>query len=139
MEKCSTKDLLTKTNTKMTEARNRMLNIILENESPITASDLHKKLSAESSADLATVYRSLKVFTEKGLARAVNIDSDTVYYEKACEHNPLHAHFYCENCGKVECLDPFGFNESAAFMKMAKDKEINTVELVLKGRCTKCA
>ncbi len=122
----------------MTDARSRLLDILLDSGSPVSANELHKRLSKETTTDLATVYRALKVFTEKGLARAVNIDGDTVYYEKACEHNPLHAHFYCESCGHVECLNPFGFEESASFLSMAKNKQIKTIDMVLKGRCEQC-
>lgn len=139
MDKCSTERLLKTTNTKMTAPRSRLLTLILDSTSPVTANDLHEAVSADSHIDLATVYRTLKVFAEKGLVRAVNIDGDTTYYEKSCVHNPLHAHFYCVECGKVECLDPYGFDESAAFLKMAKNKNITSVELVLKGRCSKCA
>lgn len=139
MDRCSTEQLLKSTNTKMTEARSRILNLLLDAGSPVSANRLHEALSKDTSIDLATVYRALKVFNEKGLVRAVHIDNDTVYYEKSCRHNPLHAHFYCESCGRVECLDPFGFDESAAFIKLAKGKNINSVELVLKGRCSKCA
>ncbi|ADD69242.1 ferric uptake regulator, Fur family [Denitrovibrio acetiphilus DSM 12809] len=138
MDKCSTTELLKATKTKMTDARSKILNILLESETPLTANELHIAVSDSSSIDLATVYRALKVFVEKGLARALHIDGETIYYEKACEHNPLHAHFHCEVCGAVECLNPFGFDESSAFMKMAKDKEISSVELVIKGRCSKC-
>lgn len=139
MDKCSTEKLLKNTNTKMTSARSRLLDIILDSSTPLTANRLHEKLTESIKSDLATVYRALKIFTEKGIVRAINLDGDTVYYEKACEHNPLHAHFYCESCGKVECLDPFGFDETASFLKMAKNKDINSVELILKGRCNKCA
>ena len=137
MEKCSTVKLLKNSNTKMTAARTKLLDLILDSKAPQTANGLHKKIKNET--DLATVYRSLKVFAEKGLVRAINLDGDTVYYEKACEHNPLHAHFYCEDCGDVECLDPFGFEESSAFIRMAKNKQINSVELIIKGRCSRCA
>ncbi|PLX71334.1 MAG: hypothetical protein C0602_01645 [Denitrovibrio sp.] len=139
MEKCSTEKLLKNTKTKMTSARSSLLNIILENSSPETATSLHKKLSKETRIDLATVYRTLKIFNQKGLIRAINLDGEKIYYEKSCEHNPLHAHFYCEKCGDVECLNPFGFDESTSFVKMADKKEINSVELILRGRCEKCS
>jgi len=139
MDICSTEKLLKTTNTKMTSARTCLLDIILVSKTPLTANSLHEKLSEQVKTDLATVYRALKVFTEKGLVRAINLDGDTVYYEKSCEHNPLHAHFYCEGCGDIECLDPFGFDESASFIKMAKDKDINSVELILRGRCQSCS
>jgi len=138
MDRCSSKMLLNNANTKQTEARSRLLDLILESDSPVTAYDLHKFISGEQQVDLATVYRALKLFTVKGLIRTVNINGDTVYYEKACEHNPLHAHFYCESCGAVECLTPFGFDESSSFIKMAKGKDIRNIELVMKGRCEKC-
>jgi len=139
MEKCVATELLKSTNTKMTEARSRILDLILDSNSPQTANDLHKQLSDDTSIDLATVYRALKIFNEKGLVRTIHIDGDTAYYEKSCRHNPLHAHFLCESCGAVECLNPFGFDESSAFIRMAQGKEISKVELVIKGRCAKCA
>lgn len=138
MEKCIATDLLKSTNTKLTDARSKILDLILMSKSPQTANDLHKKLSDDNSLDLATVYRALKVFNEKGLVRTIHIDGDTAYYEKSCKHNPLHAHFHCESCGTVECLDPFGFDESSAFIRMAEGKEISKVELVIKGRCQEC-
>jgi len=138
MDKCIATELLKSTNTKTTEARSKLLELILESASPLTANDLHKQLSDNKSTDLATVYRALKVFVEKELVRVIHIDGDTAYYEKSCKHNPLHAHFHCESCGAVECLHPFGFDESTAFLRMAKDKEISSVELVLKGRCAQC-
>lgn len=139
MATCNPTSLLKATNTKQTETRDRILKKILNSARPITANDLHKSVSAKSSVDLATVYRTLKVFSEKGLIRQLHIDGDTIYYEKACEHNPLHAHFYCDECREVECLNPFGFSESASFINMAKGKNIRSVELVIKGRCEKCA
>lgn len=123
----------------MTGARNSILELILDSKSPISANDLHKQLNQSSNIDLATVYRTLKMFDEKGIIRTIRVDGETAYYEKSCEHNPLHAHFHCEVCGTIECLDPFGFDESSAFLRMARGKQVSSVELVIKGRCSRCA
>lgn len=137
MEKCKADNLLKNTNTVKTEARESILRLILDSDAPVTANDLHLRL-IDTGVDLATVYRALKLFTEKGLVRAVHAEGGHVFYEKSCEHNPPHAHFYCESCGKLECMKPFGFDESSAFIKMAKDRDIRSVELILKGRCEIC-
>ncbi len=70
MDRCKPEILLKTTKTKMTDARSRLLDILLDSGSPVSANELHKRLSKETTTDLATVYRALKVFTEKGLARA---------------------------------------------------------------------
>ncbi|MGE4318876.1 MAG: Fur family transcriptional regulator [Deferribacterales bacterium] len=137
MEKCKADNLLKVTNTVKTESREELLRLILDSESPMTASDLHNMVK-DKGTDLATVYRALKVFTEKGLVRTVHAEGSQVFYEKSCEHNPPHPHFFCESCGKLECMKPYGFDESALFMRLAKDRDVRSVELVMKGRCTVC-
>jgi len=136
MERCKADILLKNSNTKKTGPRQMVLDKILASVSPVNANQLHEGLGRE--IDLATVYRSLKTFQEKGLVRTIRIADDSVYYEKSCEHNPLHAHFYCEECKGVQCLKPFGFEESSSFMQMAEGKKVASVELIIKGRCERC-
>jgi len=138
MERCDTRKILEKINAKKTEAREKILDVILSAEVPFTANELHLMLADRSNIDLATVYRTLKKFADKNVVRTFSIEGDMVYYEKSCEHNPLHAHFFCEKCRKVECLKPYVFSEKASFMSMASDKEIKSVDLILKGRCSRC-
>lgn len=138
MEQCDADELLKYTKMVKTEARENILKLILSSDRPLTANDLHLMVR-ETGTDLATVYRVLKVFLDKGIVRTVNADSSHVFYEKSCVHNPLHPHFYCEQCGRLECLNPYGFNESVKLMDMAKDREIHSVEIIFKGRCDKCA
>lgn len=138
MDKCSAQKLLKVSKTKITDARSKILDTLLDCKTPVSAGQLHSMLPESAQTDLATVYRTLKTLCDKGIARAVSIDGDTVYYEKSCVHNPLHAHFFCESCKKVECLHPFGFDESAAFFNMAEGNAVKSVELLLKGRCREC-
>jgi len=138
MEKCKADNLLKTTNTVKTEAREEILRVMLDSERPLTANDLHLRVK-ELGIDLATVYRALKLFTEKGLVRPVNADGSHIFYEKACEHNPPHPHFFCSECGKLECMPPYGFEETLCFTKMAKNRDISSVELIIKGRCVECA
>lgn len=138
MEKCEADELLKDTKVIKTEARENILRLILLSDSPLTAYDLHQMVR-QSGTDLATVYRVLKVFVDKGIVRTVHADSSHVFYEKSCEHNPLHPHFYCEQCGRLECLSPYGFNESVKLMAMAKDRDVRSVEIIFKGRCSECA
>ncbi|TCK62117.1 Fur family transcriptional regulator [Seleniivibrio woodruffii] len=137
MEKCKADSLLKTTNTVRTEARETILRMILESDRPLSANELHSVVR-DRGIDLATVYRALKLFTEKGLVRPVHTDGGLSFYEKSCEHNPPHPHFVCEGCGQIECLKPYGFDESALFMKMGRQKEVRSVELVLKGWCETC-
>ncbi len=138
MEKCKADNLLKITNTVKTEARETILHAVLDSERPMSANELHLMVKNRG-IDLATVYRAMKLFTEKGLVRPVHADSGLTFYEKSCEHNPPHAHFICENCGGIECLKPYGFDESAFFIKLGQQKEVSSVELILKGRCSSCA
>lgn len=138
MEQCDADELLKDTKVIKTEARENILRIILSSERPLTANELHLMVRG-TGTDLATVYRVLKVFVDKGIARTVHADSSHVFYERSCEHNPLHPHFYCEKCGRLECLSPYGFDESVKLMSMAKGRDVHSVEIIFKGRCDKCA
>jgi Fur family transcriptional regulator, ferric uptake regulator len=84
-----------------TGQRDLILEIFLSTEEHLTSEDLyslvHKK---DATVGLTTVYRTLKLLTEAGLAREVRFGDNKTYYEHHHNHEH-HDHMICTECGKV--------------------------------------
>ncbi len=139
MSVCVASDLLRSKKLKITERRELILSLILAAERPVSAKDLHEMATEKGSVDLVTVYRVISLLLEKGLIREIIGDSGTSFYEKACEHNPVHPHFHCGECGQVYCLEPLTFEEGLILGRVGKGFRIASVSLDIKGVCEKCA
>jgi len=92
MDKCKPESLLTAKNIKSTKQRIAILDLIISIETSFCANDLYDKVKREM--DLVTIYRNLQILFEAGILREVMNKSDRQYFEIACEHNPVHPHFY---------------------------------------------
>ncbi len=79
--------------------RNDVLDVFLTCEYHITANQLvelvHKK---NPKIGIATVYRTLKLITEAGIARAIEFGDGSVRYEHDFGHEH-HDHIVCVRCG----------------------------------------
>ncbi|HOE62634.1 MAG TPA: Fur family transcriptional regulator [Candidatus Sumerlaeota bacterium] len=80
----------------------------------------------------ATVYNSLKVFVEKGLACALHADGEEARYDyKDSEH----AHFYCVQCGKLIDVD---YQCPSLKLKKIGNHQIREAHLSFRGICADC-
>ena len=84
-----------------TQQRNLILEIFLSTEEHLTSEDLHGLVhKKDPTVGLTTVYRTLKLLTEAGLAREVRFGDNKTYYEHHYNHDH-HDHMICTECGKV--------------------------------------
>ncbi len=84
-----------------TGQRDLILEIFLSTEEHLTSEDLYGLVvKKDSSVGLTTVYRTLKLLTEAGLAREVRFGDNKTYYEHHYNHEH-HDHMICTECGKV--------------------------------------
>ncbi len=92
---------------KLTGQRKIILDAFLGIESHITAEELYgiiKKNNPE--IGVATVYRTLKILCEAGLANEVKFGDQVAHYEHLFDHEH-HDHLICIQCGKyTEVCDP---------------------------------
>jgi len=92
---------------KMTPQRRRILEIFLNTQGHLTAEDIYRTIKETyDSIGQATVYRTMKLLAESGLAKAVEFGDGAMRYELKYgqEH---HDHLICERCGvNVEVVDP---------------------------------
>jgi len=83
---------------KHTKQRELILQAFLDTSGHVTAEDLHGLIRQDNpSVGYTTVYRTMKLLVEAGLAQERNFDGLT-RYEVESEH---HDHMVCTRCGKI--------------------------------------
>lgn len=99
-------DYLSAENLKMTNQRRLILDTFLEKAGHVSPEELYEAArERDASLGQATVYRTLKLLVEAGLATALDFGDGVTRYEpvRGEEH---HDHLICEGCGKnLEILD----------------------------------
>lgn len=92
---------LKKNGLKRSKQRDRILEIFLGSDRHLSAEDLLELVKKKyPNIGYSTVYRSLALFHEAGIARVVQIGDGVTRYEKSIKDKEHH-HFVCERCGKL--------------------------------------
>jgi Fur family ferric uptake transcriptional regulator len=87
---------------KQTGQREKILEIFLSNMKHVSADELHATIRrADPRIGFSTVYRTLRLLTEAGLAREVNFGDGRARFEKAFDKGQ-HGHLICTGCGRTE-------------------------------------
>lgn len=124
-------DHIQKSGLRSTGQRDLILDIFLKTEEHLTSEDLYWLVQKEDpSVGHTTVYRTLKLLTDAGLAREVRFGDNKTYYEHHYNHEH-HDHMICTECGKVieffsqdieslqdEMADKFGFRPTHHSLRM---------------------
>lgn len=114
--------------------RERIINVLLESKSALSEQEI--KAALKDQFDRTSVYRTFKTLIENGILHQIPIEKGLVKYAVNNEHKDLqhHAHFYCQDCGKVVCMD----QPIPTTLLNLNGFSISTAELILKGTCPDC-
>jgi Fur family ferric uptake transcriptional regulator len=86
---------------KRTAQRDLILTVFLRTEAHLSNEDLYRLVQQEDpGVGQTTVYRTLKLLTEAGLAREVRFGDGRTHYEHQYKHQH-HDHMICSECGKI--------------------------------------
>jgi Fur family ferric uptake transcriptional regulator len=86
---------------KRTAQRDLILDVFLRTERHLSNEDLYRLVQEEdASVGQTTIYRTLKLLTEAGLAREVRFGDGRTHYEHNYKHEH-HDHMICSECGKI--------------------------------------
>ena len=86
-------------NLKHTKQRDLILDIFLEATGHVTSDQLYQDVrKVHSNIGYTTVYRTMKLLCEAGLAEEHHFDDGVTRYEIEHEH---HDHLVCTRCGKI--------------------------------------
>lgn len=92
---------------KQTKQRRAIVSFFLDLASHVSAEELHDYIRAQGhSFGLATIYRTLNLLKEAGLAEQKNFEDGKAVFEVSIPHEH-HDHIVCIKCAKVvEFVDP---------------------------------
>jgi Fur family ferric uptake transcriptional regulator len=94
-------DYITQNNLKVTRQRRAVLEAFLHSEDHVSAEELYKMVTQkEPRIGLATVYRTLSLLTQSGLASELDFGDGQKRYEHKYMHSH-HDHMICSECGKI--------------------------------------
>lgn len=124
---------------KMTSPRETVLNAFLQTEGHLSAEDIFDAArTLDPGIGQATVFRTVKLLSEAGLARDACQDKGPRKYEHAY-HHPHHDHLLCVRCGKIiEFCDPGIEKAQDAIFGRYGFKAVGHM-MELKGLCADCA
>lgn len=123
---------------KSTRQRDIVLDAFLSADRHMSTEELYLKVRAKNpTIGYATVYRTLKLFAESGIAREIHFGDGQTRYEPAAE-GEHHDHLICTRCGAVQEFE----NEAIERLQQGVADQfgfmVETHKLELYGICSKC-
>ncbi|MEM9691873.1 MAG: Fur family transcriptional regulator [Myxococcota bacterium] len=129
--------LLRQRGLRATAPRLAVLRILMDAENPLSHTEVLGRLG-ETDWDQATIYRNLVKLRDARIAtvvsRAEGIDRYALSGKHGGDHH--HAHFYCEDCGRVVCL-PAELTATMSLDGLWADS-IHSAMVQLRGSCPDC-
>jgi Fur family ferric uptake transcriptional regulator len=130
--------LLKKYKLNHTKIREDILDAFLSKEQPLSATEIKDLLSA--GCDRVTLYRNLKVFTDKGLLHQIfvtNQESRYVLHESQSPKEDAyhdHIHFKCTRCEHFQCLT----DQKILIEELPDGFKMTDANFVVFGICRDC-
>jgi Fur family ferric uptake transcriptional regulator len=123
---------------KMTGPRRTVLEVFLGIEDHVTAEELFDAVrKVDPGIGQATVFRTIKLLEEAGLARAACRDEGPRSFEHAYRHEH-HDHLVCVDCGAIVEFVSSDIERAQGAVYQAHDYEPAGHSLELYGRCPSC-
>src|SRR6266550_3545880 len=123
---------------KRTAQRDLILDVFLRTERHLSNEDLYRLVQEQdASVGQTTVYRTLKLLTDAGLAREVRFGDGRTHYEHNYKHQH-HDHMICSECGRI--IEFFSAELEAIQDAMAAKHRFEVTQHLLRiiGVCAEC-
>lgn len=136
---CNYETLLSEANLEASANRVRVLEVVGNNSFPLSADDIFKILQRSSTINRVTVYRILDLLVDRAVVDRISTGGRAFYYGLAPnDHHKPHPHFYCKNCGHMDCLSPESLIVDTASLWKTFPGRIDKVEVRIDGICKNC-
>lgn len=135
-------ELLRASGLRRTPVRVGVLDVLARSTQPLGVPQVLDLLPERT--DAVTVYRTLNTFTRKKLVHRIRGEDRTWRYAlggSPASPRPAHAHahFVCETCGTVECLEAAAIPRNLVrSLRVGAEYAVHYPEVVLHGVCPKC-
>ncbi len=133
------KRILKEKQLKFTRQRELVLKTLYENEGHFSPEELHRMIQEsqpESKVGIATVYRTLALLEEEGLADSLSLGKEGKRYEIGLKKH--HDHLICIRCGKI--IEFFDETIERQQEEVAKKFDFTMTDHAMKiiGICREC-
>ncbi len=133
---------------KKTPGRISIIRALQEHNSPMSENDMKDKM--QENYDRITFYRNINTLSSAGIIHKIVVDNTHIRYGLNCckaKHEPVglndnahihrneHAHFFCEMCEKVICLE----NVKIPNFELPQGYQKSDSDVIIKGKCEKCS
>lgn len=127
-------EILNKHQLKRTSCREGIIGIVMEANSALSENEIRERLAGHY--DRTTFYRSFKTLIEHKILHKIVVDNQLVKYALVDEmkHHDAHAHFYCNECQEVKCID----NVPVQPIELPEGYSNHETEVLIKGTCAIC-
>ena len=123
-------------NLKHTKQRDAILDVFLGVKGHITSEDLYRRVREEHpNVGYTTVYRTMKLLCDAGLANERHFDDGITRYEIEHEH---HDHLVCTRCGKIIEFDCEMIESAQERIAKSYDFRVLRHRHELYGHCASC-
>lgn len=121
---------------RVTRTRTAVLEVLQHSAHSLNHDDIAAELAANGLPhDRVTLYRTLDWLVEQGLAHRVIGPDRARRFKAGGESGSPHAHFHCDRCGHVLCLESIRADQRFA---LPAGYEPERAELVFHGTCADC-
>ncbi len=121
---------------KHTKQRDVILTTFLGSRDHVSAEDLYQRVRKKSpNIGYTTVYRTLKLFVDAGLAQERRFDDGFTRYESEHTH---HDHLVCLGCGKIVEFNSELIEDAQAKIAVEYGFKVLHHRHELYGRCSDC-
>lgn len=121
---------------RVTRARTAVLEILQGANRALSHDEIGTELTTRGIAyDRVTLYRNLEWLVSHELAHRVSGPGRVGRYNATKEERHGHAHFHCDQCNAVFCMESL---QPAVAAKLPAGFRLDYAELTLHGRCPKC-
>lgn len=130
------KEHLGKHQLKFTRQRELILDAFLKQEHITAEAMYHQLAKKDPHLGLATIYRTLNLFCEAGLAQARHFGTQTQYDNVS--HKGHHDHLICTSCQKIVEFENCDIERLQEEVAASNGFTIQTHRLELYGLCARC-
>jgi len=133
MQDIKIKDYLLENGIRPVNKRVKIMNYLITKRNHPTAEMIYLELVNEiAGLSKTTVYNTLNLFVQEGIAHALHIESNELRYEADISQ---HGHFKCTECGEVY---DFSFNQELIQDLRLKNFVLEDYQFSIQGICSFC-
>jgi Fur family transcriptional regulator, ferric uptake regulator len=121
-------------------ARTAVVEALAGHDCAVTALELDDELRRRRPpVGRASVYRALDQLEELGLVQRIEVTRGTAAYERVEPSGHHHHHAICRSCGRMVTFEDSGLEQAIRRVSKEMPFEISEHDVVLRGRCGRCA